>query len=166
MIGTVLRLSDRKEAAQCVIGQRKGNRAGCVALTRSWAVTASDVGSVGIELLERQTRVGRGPSATLAEMSGFRRGANVRFWRISLKKAAAEIATSNGRGGSPLSQAITGADGGISLASLRRFWAVAARRNSSLAPLGPLRRSRSSFRMRLRWANSISTFFRSRRETT
>ena len=30
----------------------------------------------------------------------------------------------------------------------------------------PLRRSRSSFRMRLRWANSISTFFRSRREVT
>ena len=53
---------------------------------------------------------------------------------------------------------------GISLASLRRFWAVAARWNSSRAPFGPRNRSRSSFRMRLRWANSISTFFRWRRE--
>jgi hypothetical protein len=33
---------------------------------------------------------------------------------------------------------------GISFASLRRFWAVAARRNSSRAPLGPRKRSRSS----------------------
>ena len=53
---------------------------------------------------------------------------------------------------------------GISLASLRRFWAVAARWNSSRAPFGPRNRSRSSFRMRLRWANSISTFFRWQRE--
>jgi hypothetical protein len=45
---------------------------------------------------------------------------------------------------------------GRSLAILRRFWAVAARRNSSRAPFGPRRRSRSSFRMRLRCANSIS----------
>jgi hypothetical protein len=51
---------------------------------------------------------------------------------------------------------------GINFASFRRFWAVAARRNSSLAPLGPRRRSRSSRRMRLRWAKSISTFFRRR----
>src|SRR6202166_3874824 len=53
---------------------------------------------------------------------------------------------------------------GINLASLRRFWAVAARRNSSRAPFGPRSRSRSSLRMRLRWANNISTFLRSRRE--
>ena len=46
----------------------------------------------------------------------------------------------------------------------RRFWAVAASRNSSCAPLNPLSRSRSSFRMRLRWANSISTFFLSLRD--
>jgi hypothetical protein len=37
---------------------------------------------------------------------------------------------------------------GISLASFRRFWAVAARRNSSRAPFGPLSLSRSSLRMR------------------
>jgi hypothetical protein len=37
---------------------------------------------------------------------------------------------------------------------------VAASRNSSLAPFGPRSRSRVRFRMRLRWANSISTFFR------
>jgi hypothetical protein len=52
-----------------------------------------------------------------------------------------------------------GAGAGISMASLRRFWAVAARRNSSCAPFGPRNRNRSSLRMRLRWANSISTFF-------
>src|SRR5947208_3289233 len=56
--------------------------------------------------------------------------------------------------------AASGAGTGISLASLRRFWAVAARWNSSRAPFGPRNRSRSSFRMRLRWANSISTFLR------
>ena len=39
---------------------------------------------------------------------------------------------------------------GIIFASLRRFCAVAAKWNSSLAPFGPLRRSRSSFMMRLR----------------
>ncbi len=51
------------------------------------------------------------------------------------------------------------------LAILRRFWAVAARRNSSLAPFGPRRRNRSGLRIRLRWANSISTFFRCRRDS-
>ena len=54
---------------------------------------------------------------------------------------------------------------GTSFASLRRFWAVAARRNSSRAPVGPRSLSRSSLRMRLRCAKSISTFLRSRRDT-
>jgi hypothetical protein len=49
---------------------------------------------------------------------------------------------------------------GLSRASRLRFWAVAARRNSSLAPFGPLRRRRVRRRMRLRWANSISIFLR------
>jgi hypothetical protein len=53
---------------------------------------------------------------------------------------------------------------GISLANFRRFWAVAARRNSLRAPLGPRNRSRSSFKMRLRWASNISTFLRRRRD--
>ena len=53
---------------------------------------------------------------------------------------------------------------GISFAILRRFWAVAARTNSSRAPFGPRKRKRSSLRMRLRCANSISIFLRSRRE--
>ena len=47
------------------------------------------------------------------------------------------------------------------LASLRRFWPVAARRKSSFAPHGPRNRRRSRPRMRLRWAKRISTFFRS-----
>ena len=65
----------------------------------------------------------------------------------------------------PLDHACSGgrAVGGLSFASFRRFWAAAARRNSSRAPHGPRKRSRPSFRMRLRWAKSISTFFRSRR---
>ena len=54
----------------------------------------------------------------------------------------------------------TGVGRGMSFASFLGFWAVAANRNSSLAPLGPRRRNRSSPRMRLRQANSISTFFR------
>ena len=58
-------------------------------------------------------------------------------------------------------QAVRGFCGaGKILASLRRFWAVAARRNSSFAPHGPRNRRRPRPRMRLRWANSISTFFR------
>ena len=46
--------------------------------------------------------------------------------------------------------AMIGVDTGISFASFLRFWAVAARRNSSRAPQGPLNRNRSSLRMRLR----------------
>ena len=49
-------------------------------------------------------------------------------------------------------------------ASRRRFWAIAARTNSSWAPRGPRSRSRPSFRMRLRCANRISIFLRSRRD--
>jgi hypothetical protein len=40
-----------------------------------------------------------------------------------------------------------GAGWGMSFASFRRFWAVAAGRNSSLAPFGPRRRNRPSLRM-------------------
>jgi drug/metabolite transporter (DMT)-like permease len=43
-----------------------------------------------------------------------------------------------------------GAGRGMSFASFRKFWAVAANRNSSLAPLGQRRRNRSSLRMRLK----------------
>jgi hypothetical protein len=45
---------------------------------------------------------------------------------------------------------------GSALPSCERFWAVAARMNSSRAPLGPRKRRRSSLRMRLRCADSIS----------
>jgi hypothetical protein len=51
-------------------------------------------------------------------------------------------------GASPLHMAKTGVGRGISFASFRRFWAVAANRNSSLAPLGPRRRNPSSLMMR------------------
>ena len=49
-------------------------------------------------------------------------------------------------------------------AILRKFCAVAASKNSSLAPFRPRRRNLSNRRMRLRCANSISTFFRCRRD--
>jgi hypothetical protein len=52
----------------------------------------------------------------------------------------------------------------ISLASRRRFCAMAASVNSSCAPRGPRNRRRPSFRMRFKCANSISTRFRSRRD--
>src|SRR4029077_15824843 len=55
---------------------------------------------------------------------------------------------------------------GLRRASRLKFWAVAARRNSSLAPFGPLRRKRVRRRIRLRCANSISTFFRRRQAST
>jgi hypothetical protein len=44
----------------------------------------------------------------------------------------------------------TGVGRGISFASFLKFGAVAANRNSSLAPLGPRGRNRSSLRMRFR----------------
>ena len=47
-------------------------------------------------------------------------------------------------------RAKAGSRKGMSFASFRRFWAVAANRNSSFAPLGPRRRNRPSLRMRLR----------------
>ena len=43
--------------------------------------------------------------------------------------------------GSPPHVAKMGAGSGMSFASFRRFWAVAAKRNSSLAPFGPRRQS-------------------------
>jgi hypothetical protein len=51
----------------------------------------------------------------------------------------------------------------MSSASFRRFWAVAADRNSSLAPFGPRRRNRSSLRVRLRCATSRPSFVRDAR---
>jgi hypothetical protein len=69
-------------------------------------------------------------------------------------------------GASPVGagQAATSAGRDRNFASLRRFWAVAASRNSSLAPFGPRRRSRPSLRIRLRCAKSISIFLRRCRE--
>src|SRR5690242_17140537 len=52
----------------------------------------------------------------------------------------------------------------ISLASLRRFCAIAAKTNSNWAPRGPRNRRRPSRRIRLRCANSISTRFLSWRD--
>ncbi|MDT4864401.1 hypothetical protein FQZ97_991630 [compost metagenome] len=46
----------------------------------------------------------------------------------------------------------------------RRFCTVAAKVNSSVAPVRPRSRKRSSFMIRLRWVKSISTFLRSQRE--
>src|SRR5204863_9304424 len=76
-----------------------------------------------------------------------------------LRRRGSAVATMFVSGVSP-QVAEVGVGIGISMASLRRFWAVAARWNSSRAPFGPRNRRRSSFKMRLRWANSISTFLR------
>lgn len=75
----------------------------------------------------------------------------------------------NGSGGSKrtfvvLCASLAASDGINHFAIRRRFWAVAAIKNSSCAPLSPRSRSRSSFMMRLRCANSISTFLRSLRD--
>jgi hypothetical protein len=48
---------------------------------------------------------------------------------------------------------------GRSFASFRRFWAVAARRNSSLARFGPRSLSLPILRMRLRWAKCYAHHF-------
>ena len=82
---------------------------------------------------------------------------NDRFTSISLKnhvfrrpRYASAAAVSEAKPGAPPHVAKTGAGRGMSFASFRRFWAVAANRNSSLAPFGPRRRNRSSLRMRFR----------------
>lgn len=45
--------------------------------------------------------------------------------------------------------------------SFRRFWAVAASRNSYDAPVSPRNRKRRQLKFRLRCANTISAFLRS-----
>src|SRR3977135_3744391 len=69
-------------------------------------------------------------------------------WRIGMDRAV--VLGARLIVGLTNSQAGLGFGIGTSFASLRRFWAVAARRNSSRAPFGPRKRSRSSLRMRLR----------------
>ena len=64
----------------------------------------------------------------------------------------------------PTLQAANGGARPRSLTSRLRFCAVAVSSTSSLAPLRPRSRSRSSPRMRFIWANRISTFLRSRRD--
>jgi hypothetical protein len=60
--------------------------------------------------------------------------------------------------------ATVGGGRATNLASLRRFCAIAASVNSNWAPHGPRNRSRPSLRIRLRCANRISIFLRSRRD--
>jgi hypothetical protein len=72
---------------------------------------------------------------------------NPLFWRQHLGFVAMSARQIPG---SPPHVAKMGAGSGMSFASFRRFWAVAAKRNSSLAPLGPRRRNRPSLRMRFR----------------
>ena len=60
--------------------------------------------------------------------------------------------------------AAAGGDLAVSLASRRRFCAMAASVHSSRAPRGPRNRRRPSRRMRFKWANSISTRLRSRHD--
>ena len=54
---------------------------------------------------------------------------------------------------------------GDELASFLRFWAVAANRNSSLAPLGPRRRYRSRLRIRFQMSEEHLELLPLRRET-
>src|SRR5262245_3327349 len=64
----------------------------------------------------------------------------------------------------PRNAATVGGGLAASLASRRRFWAMAASVNSNWAPRGPRNLRRPSRRMRFRWANSISTRLRSRHD--
>jgi len=126
-----------------------------------------------INLIENAVKYS--PEHTTVTVSGSRAGQRVRISvtdqgpgipehhvpRLFERFYRADKSRSRQSGGAGIGLAI-----GTSFASLRRFWAVAARWNSSRAPLGPRNRSRSSLRMRLRWANSISTFFRAFLEAT
>jgi len=94
------------------------------------------------------------------------RRADGRSRRISLKNPllrrarwASAAAVSDAKLGSAPHAAKIGAGKGMSFVSFRKFWAVAANRNSSLAPLGPRRRNRSSLRMRFRSSMSVSAPF-------
>jgi hypothetical protein len=89
--------------------------------------------------------------------------ADVRSWPIPLKKGASSSSRSRMTKRWPTILFQAGSGIGISFASFLRFWTVAASINSSCAPFGPRNLRRSSLRMRLRCANSISTFLRRRR---
>jgi len=86
---------------------------------------------------------------------------------MPLKESAFEKRTAGGSSAQAAARSFTITDRGMGMivAILRRFWAAAARRNSSRAPLGPCNRGQTSQRMRLKCANSISTSLRSRCET-
>ena len=89
-------------------------------------------------------------------------GVYIRNWVYSVEEVDAGIgwsALGDRRAGCFADQASAGLAIGMIFAIFRRFWAAAARWNSSLAPLGPRRRKRSSFRTRLRWAKSIFDLF-------
>jgi hypothetical protein len=110
---------------------------------------------------------------TSKSLTAARTGVNVFSRRIPLKKSG--LKELRGRGtvvvatlvsAAPAQVAAIGAGIRMSIAILRRFWAAAARWNSSRAPHGPRNRSRSSFKMRFKCANNISTFLRSRLEVT
>ena len=78
---------------------------------------------------------------------------NPLFWREHLGFVA--MSARQTPGSSP-HVAKMGVGSGMSFASFRRFWAVAASRKSSLAPLGPRTRNRSSRRMRFRCSRRAS----------
>ena len=72
---------------------------------------------------------------------------NPLFWRQHLGFVA--LSARQIPGSSPY-VAKTGVGRGMGFASFLRFWALAAKRNSSLAPFGPRRRDRPSLSMRFR----------------
>ena len=113
-------------------------------------------------------------TTTSGRIAPFRKPSrNVRYLRISFKCGAIRVSMPlSGGSGSRLGLPLAARGGGryapiaasrppdgLKRARRLRFWAVSAGRNSSLAPFGPLRRRRASRRIRLRWVNSISSFF-------
>jgi transposase len=134
--------ASKHDCGQCPLKPRCCPNAPARKVPRSILVAA------GVTSLTRRASPEPPQSTDCVEKLNDRRG---RVWR---RRAAERVI------GTPSQVAGIVCGPGMSLASLRRFWATAARWNSSRAPQGPRSLNRSSFRMRLRWANSISTFLR------
>ena len=101
-------------------------------------------------------------SRRLEEREGARRGCQILLLAVRPRGDGGCDALTNTRDAYATHAAAGGGGLATNLPRRRRFWAMAASVNSSCAPRGPRSRRRPSLRMRLRWANSISTRLRSR----
>jgi hypothetical protein len=133
--------SDEQSAAMARSGEASaGPRSGCPGLCLVYRRFRYPRLEKGQGLTQRADIV----TGTLASGAAARK---VSFWQIPLKEVGSSSLYWRARTGFGGFYAGLKVGIGISLAIFRRFWAVAARMNSSRAPFEPRKRKRSSLRM-------------------